>query len=1039
MDENYLNKLLKIPTPKMSQVPKPEANLRSFNKVLDKFKEKNKYSMYMSTKNGNALTVDESLKILESPKEPFWLKEQAFKKIVNENAKQLNLKPLNFNASLDDFNKLNEKTINKYTQLQNYYKELQSNSRLNLNVNLNDLKVKTIKKTEAQRILEKARNRESMTNEEMKKYSQLLSEMGSSADKNLTNLGKTLANIVLVKPFNYGKELVKRDPNILIPLSEDTEKLGKAGNRIIKRAFEITYNDAKKLLLLIYGIKGVTGDKDGLIAAGTRRLLTYEQELIRDKKSKTFVKDMKTIKNALEKGFDFTVDTAKFVKEHPVEAGVIAVTSISNFGKALYGKAKEDPEEAMAQALSFFIPGMLVKAGKNSYVVLRNSKAAMKFFSKLQELNPNSDFVIKYAGKGFEKHKGAFDQFLIEFKGDVIKTKHGSIGVIRVQKPSLKNPTSWFDKLKGKRPGQFKKVYKLSSKEILVRNTPSEFADVITELRKGGKKELIAHATPDASFLKKALKKGSFEVKYDTNVIGLTGRYKVGGIEMGMFYAPTTSKPIFLDELGKVVKPGTPQIYTFYANLNTAKLSDVVRGKAIFRLSKQRGIFMKESKIDKLSTKTLKKKYEELSHILGNDVGKTKLSASTLKRIRTELEVIDSPFTKNLVTKQYSIKLPNGEKFLVFAGRTKKLTKTELAKQIEKYINSKFERINNAIAYAVKNPSKIDDARTVVKMELNSIKYLAKKLDELKANKIINKIKEYQSKLGIESLKLTPKEQKLYKDLLNKIISLEKEYYSKGAKIYSLNELARDLLDYSYKIKKVLESRGILSKKNSSKASSKSINKTLIKTSKSSKTSKKKSVSKSKSIKSPKKISKISSGNIKVGSIKTKNFTSTITKEPSFNISKTSLPRLPSVPSKPSTKVPVLPPTNRILKRLKTPSSSLKSQKQLIFDIRYRERKNKALPGNSKTNPVIVKIKKVKLPLNRAFKYGSKLTDNSLVRSFELIPVGVKTIKDDAVEKKLLQKFSLRKNKNVLKFVEKKKYTRDTLGEKRELKKIKKK
>jgi hypothetical protein len=107
-----------------------------------------------------------------------------------------------------------------------------------------------------------------------------------------------------------------------------------------------------------------------------------------------------------------------------------------------------------------------------------------------------------------------------------------------------------------------------------------------------------------------------------------------------------------------------------------------------------------------------------------------------------------------------------------------------------------------------------------------------------------------------------------------------------------------------------------------------------------------------------------------------------------------------------------------------------------LFEGIYRERRNPNKLFNTKTNPIIKKIIKLKTTKNRALKNVSTLIDNKTIRSMQLNIIGKTTKTMKEIKSPNLKKFRLKKTQSspILKFVEKSKYAIDTVGEKRELK-----
>ena len=119
--------------------------------------------------------------------------------------------------------------------------------------------------------------------------------------------------------------------------------------------------------------------------------------------------------------------------------------------------------------------------------------------------------------------------------------------------------------------------------------------------------------------------------------------------------------------------------------------------------------------------------------------------------------------------------------------------------------------------------------------------------------------------------------------------------------------------------------------------------------------------------------------------------------------------------SKSPTKSPKVPPVIKI----KT-EKPLKKGENIIFNGRVR------VKGKVKTI-------QLKSTFNRAVKYMANLVDNTTSRSFDIVSVGVKKVKEINSPSSLLKFRIKRKNSLVLTLVEKSKYAIDTAGEKKGL------
>jgi len=526
-----------------------------------------------------------------------------------------------------------------------------------------------------------------------------------------------------------------------------------------------------------------------------------------------------------------------------------------------------------------------------------------------------------------------------------------------------------------------------------------------------GKKVSLYHTTP--AKIKELFKKNLLEVKV-TGGKGLDRKYywaqkylpelefKLGGKQK------YTEKQIIqkLKKLGFTEKQiqknvklysedhlyfGNDKIYSYY--LDPKKGGNIVMVRDIKVAKFPKTIENRIKNIDKLTEKERVKLRADINKYIKKHPDKFFLSPRTLSKGFGEFEVVlpvKSKLAKisNLRSKAY--------KFLgVDAG-------TEFT-----YINriDDFVEIQEAVI-----GDKLNDK--ILKKGLKDFK------DRLKKKFSKKKLKEEIKKWFKENF---TKEGKLIKKKrLEKIKKLEKELIREGR---------IEIRPKKKAIKRVIKRK--ISKKKVTKRALKKVVKRKIKAIERPKKRVKKKEARKITVKRTPKIEiKVRPIKSRVKKVKVKKVTPRITTKPVLR-------EVPRIPKKPVTKVPEIP--SKLIKIKLTTNYKPKQQKQPVFDIRYRERKNKSLPFHPKNNPVVIKIKRIGLPLNSAFMKGATIVDNSLIRSFELIPVGVKSVKDRKINSNLLKKFTLSKSKKVLKFIEKKKYVRDTKGEKRELKRVKKK
>jgi hypothetical protein len=144
-------------------------------------------------------------------------------------------------------------------------------------------------------------------------------------------------------------------------------------------------------------------------------------------------------------------------------------------------------------------------------------------------------------------------------------------------------------------------------------------------------------------------------------------------------------------------------------------------------------------------------------------------------------------------------------------------------------------------------------------------------------------------------------------------------------------------------------------------------------------------------------------------------------------------PRVPSLKIKPT-----IPNKPLNLPRLKLGWNSPKLDNRLVlYEARYRERRNPRLPAGPR-NPVVVKRLRKLTTRNRMTQIVAKLTDNRTIRSIAVQPLKITKKKQKDIKRpSILRKFEKPKTKKGLQLVEKSKYTIDSPGEKAELRRSK--
>lgn len=133
-------------------------------------------------------------------------------------------------------------------------------------------------------------------------------------------------------------------------------------------------------------------------------------------------------------------------------------------------------------------------------------------------------------------------------------------------------------------------------------------------------------------------------------------------------------------------------------------------------------------------------------------------------------------------------------------------------------------------------------------------------------------------------------------------------------------------------------------------------------------------------------------------------------------------------------------PKKRI--KLRLPNISFDDDKLkdrvVLYEAKYRERKNQNKPFNKNTNPIVAKKILRRTTRNRMIKIVRDKVDNSLVQSMQVKAKEITDKKLKDIKKPSLSKFRQKKSANtpILILVEKKKHVFDTKGEKVESKKF---
>jgi len=380
----------------------------------------------------------EKFKDMFAPNKKFYTdatNEILYRQAINSNAKILNkvnpdIKPIPFGSDIKKFNELNKK-INDYIQkLEDINKKVQKSVSLDL-------------KKKAENITNKVLTGQSITPNQYKEYEkEILKRMKDRSIKQQ----ELIASFVLA-PDKYSLALKKRkELGEKHPLLNDIKKVGKFTADVLGRSVIIAVNDAINFLYLLYGVKGIPknlkGESyDGLVAKATRNLLEYEQDVIRSEKPFEKVKnDAKKLAKAsviaIGKTTDKVIDAAEFAKKHPKEAAALTVVggiyalgkvgvSGANVSENVINLVRRNPKEALAQTLSFFVPGVIIKAGNKLYKgarLITKSKLLneLKILNKTKFSNKLKNIISKYTDD--------YDRIITKYKVKSSLTK-GSTGI----------------------------------------------------------------------------------------------------------------------------------------------------------------------------------------------------------------------------------------------------------------------------------------------------------------------------------------------------------------------------------------------------------------------------------------------------------------------------------------------------------------------------------------------------------------------------------------------------------------------------------
>ena len=364
----------------------------------------------------------------------------------------------------------------------------------------------------------------------------------------------------------------------------------------------------------------------------------------------------------------------------------------------------DNPAEFAGGTLFALAGPRVIKGGVKSVRTRYNIFADKNFASR--------PFYVEELPAGYEPHKGSFNQFVLRYKGESFQRRGQTFGVRRVEKPTLTSPSSWVDALKGRKPGQIK-YFDPIAEDILLRDTPSEFATSSQELSLAGKTQTVFSTSPDSSFLKK----GSYTVLPGggKELATLSGRAGVGGSELAQFFAPPTIRSV------ADFPSGTPQSYLFYSGLKPSGYSGKIPTE--FKLIKPSPGIIAQKVITPEFPRTITKPYAELAQDLAGYTkpGSYQLSASTLKGVRTESEILKSAQTLSNVREIPSVNIPGFGNLKFFYSRDVSLGKGATIKALDKNIEFLNKRIADVESIVAKDPSKASLGQVIIDRELRNI------------------------------------------------------------------------------------------------------------------------------------------------------------------------------------------------------------------------------------------------------------------------------------------------------------------------------
>jgi hypothetical protein len=459
-----------------------------------------------------------------------------------------------------------------------------------------------------------------------------------------------------------------------------------------------------------------------------------------------------------------------------------------------------------------------------------------------------------------------------------------------------------------------------------------------------------------------------------------------------------------LDEMLSNLPEGTKAISTIRVPLDlgktfkriTEEIKKLDTDKVKFIKTKGKKTFSYRTPLEQLNRRLAgalsrifeSRRAKDIKKLYGNAI----VTQTLLEGYINKLNSIKNPFKRAKLERQIGTNL-------------KKLTKDlKQLKSKTKKMNSQVDRLE--IAYRTKGKSETTEFRRFEDATTTKTQQMVQNLARKEVKKLDSPItKKKHLELETKITKIARKQG--FKDLQTKVKKVDiktKSAFSKAVRKYVRSALKSVLRKSTSKSTSKSRSKSTSKSGSKSRSRSRSISKSPSK-SRSKSTSKSGSKSRSRSRSTSKSTSKSRSKSTSKSGSKSRSRSRSISKSTSKSASKS------KSPSKP----PVLPPLPKLTWNTKLPKGI-----NLIVNARYKK-------GNK------IFIKRLNTTPNRARKIMNKFVDNNLVRSYDLVIVGKKKVKD--IKKPSMVKFRARQGKDpkVRVIVEKSKYTLDTRGEKRAL------